>query len=188
MLQSIPEAGLELGGLGGGLAPGGSEHLVAVLFQVALAFCVVGSGQQLVVGVAAVGFEDQALGGPQEVGLIAEQRLVGERLWEVGEEGVDEVLELVARGRAGGDDVSELLCAPVVGGDELVGLDEPKLRASLTARRSVAYGSIEERSISVRSGGVTGMPLWNVRSMHWLRCTRIPSRVLSAGTVTSGSR
>ena len=68
MLQGTPEAGLEFGRLRGGLAPGESQDLVAVLFQEALAGSVVGAGEELVVGVAAVGFEDEAVLGPEESG------------------------------------------------------------------------------------------------------------------------
>ncbi len=76
MVQSTPEAGLELLGLRAGLAPGDAEDCVAVLFQDALASLVVGAGEQLVVSVAAVGFEDYVVVGPEEVWDVAEQRLV----------------------------------------------------------------------------------------------------------------
>ena len=157
--------------------------------QDALAGFVVGPGEELVVGFAAVGFEDEAVVGPEEVGDVAEQGLVGEWLREVLEEGVDEVFELVARGGSGGDDSSERFLRPRwLAVTSSCGLTSRWLRASLTALRSGLYGSIEERSISVRSGGVTGMPLWNVRSMFWLRWVRMPSCLRSVGAVTSGSR
>ena len=109
-------------------------------------------------------------------------------LREVFEEGVDEVFELVACGCSGRDDCSELACASVVAGDEFVWLDQPLVEGFVDRSAQRLYGSIEERSISVRSGVVTGMPLRYVRSMIWLRWVWMPSCLRSVGAVTSGSR
>jgi hypothetical protein len=70
-----------------------------VLFEHVLAAEVVGTGQHLVVELGAVGLEQHALGGPAEVGEVAQVSLVDLRPREPGprEDGEDDVLVLWVR-------------------------------------------------------------------------------------------
>lgn len=56
------------------------------------------------------------------------------------------------------------------------------------ARLTVASSSVRERSMMVRTGGVTGMRLKNSRSMCFERCTRIRGCLWAVGAVTSIGR
>jgi hypothetical protein len=72
---------------------------------------VIGAGQHLVVKLPAVGLEQDVLGGPAEVGEVAQTPLIDLGLRQPGleEHGEDDVLVLVASGGRGREDRPELL-------------------------------------------------------------------------------
>ena len=57
-----------LGGVGGGLVPGDADDALAVGFEEGLAFGVLDAGLRGVVPLGAVGFDDEVVLGPAEVG------------------------------------------------------------------------------------------------------------------------
>ena len=185
-------------------SPGDAFDAVAVALEQLLAFEVVRTGEWVVVPLAAVGFDREPEGGDAEVG---DDAAALEVQWDVdvgvvgarGEDQVEhEVFELAAGGRGAGEDLREFARAaprpePRAGPDEITEGDEVARTRLAPARRRVLASTIAARSMTVRTGEVTGTPLWrrtSSRSRVRDRCARRLSlpRTESPRTVTSTAR